>query len=80
MEQKLSLRQDTVIVVAVWLLATFFSALPFILSGQLNFTQAYFEAVSGWTTTGLSVVDVTVTPKVSELHFRQLHRLFYGPR
>jgi trk system potassium uptake protein TrkH len=28
------------------------------LSG-LNFTQAVFESVSGWTTTGLSVVDVT---------------------
>jgi len=25
----------------------------------LNFTQAVFESVSGWTTTGLSVVDVT---------------------
>lgn len=26
---------------------------------KLNFTQALFESVSGWTTTGLSVVDVT---------------------
>lgn len=75
--QKLTLRQDTVIVVSVWLLATFFSALPFMLSKQLNFTQAYFEAVSGWTTTGLSVVDVTVTPKIFLLH-RSLMQFFGG--
>ncbi|TGE35146.1 TrkH family potassium uptake protein [Desulfosporosinus fructosivorans] len=74
---KLTLRQDTVIVVSVWLMATFFSALPFMLSGQLNFTQAYFEAVSGWTTTGLSVVDVTVTPKVYLLH-RSIMQFFGG--
>ena len=63
-EKHLSLRQDTVIVAAVWLLAALFSALPFILSRQLNFTHAIFEAVRGWTTTGLSVVDVNVTPKI----------------
>ncbi len=75
--QKLTLRQDTVIVVSVWLMATIFSALPFMLSKQLNFTQSYFEAVSGWTTTGLSVVDVTATPKVYLLH-RSIMQFFGG--
>lgn len=76
-KQQLTLRQDTVIVVAVWLLAVFFSALPFMLSKQLNFTQAVFEAMSGWTTTGLSVVDVTVTPKIY-LMFRSIMQFFGG--
>lgn len=76
-KQQLTLRQDTVIVVSVWLLATLFSALPFMLSKQLNFTQAYFEAMSGWTTTGLSVVDVTVTPKIY-LMFRSIMQFFGG--
>ena len=31
------------------------SSLPFVISGQLNFVQAMFEVVSGYTTTGLSV-------------------------
>ncbi|OGO78915.1 MAG: hypothetical protein A2Y23_00210 [Clostridiales bacterium GWB2_37_7] len=76
-KQQLTLRQDTVIVVAVWLLAAFFSSMPFMLSKQLNFTQAFFEAVSGWTTTGLSVVDVTVTPKIY-LMFRSIMQFFGG--
>lgn len=75
--QKLSLGQDTVIVVSVWILASFFSAMPFMLSKQLNFTQAFFEAVSGWTTTGLSVVDVTVTPKIFLIH-RSIMQFFGG--
>ena len=53
------------------------SGLPFILSGQLNFTQAMFEAVSGWTTTGLSVVDVTKTPNTFLL-WRSTMQFFGG--
>lgn len=51
-------------VLYVWCFACAAGALPFVLSGQLRFVQALFEAVSGWTTTGLSVVDVTQTPQV----------------
>ncbi len=75
--RQLSQRQDTVIVISVWLAAVFFSALPFMLSKQLNFTQAIFESVSGWTTTGLSVVDVTVTPKIYLMH-RSIMQFFGG--
>lgn len=54
----LTLPEGTVIVVLAWLLAIGFGAVPFMLIGQLNFTQAVFEATSSWTTTGLSVVNV----------------------
>lgn len=57
----LTLHEGGVIVLLAWISSTVFSALPFIISGKLNFTQAIFEAVSGLTTTGLSVVDVTKT-------------------
>ncbi|MFT9494622.1 TrkH family potassium uptake protein [Anaerosolibacter sp.] len=57
----LTLHEGGIIVLLAWLSATLFSALPFIISGKLNITQAVFEAVSGLTTTGLSVVDVTKT-------------------
>ena len=73
---KLSIGQDAIIVVSVWILATLFSAIPFILSHQLNFTQAYFEAVSGWTTAGLSVVDVENCPKIFLIHRSIMH--FFG--
>lgn len=73
---KLSLSQDAVIVVFTWGIACLFSSIPWLMSGQLNFTGAYFESVSGWTTTGLSVIDPNVTP-----HIYLFHRsitLFFG--
>lgn len=76
-DYRLSIGNDAIIVVGTWLLATLFSSWPFILSGMLNFTQAYFEAMSGWTTTGLSVVDVTTAPHIFLL-FRSIIQFFGG--
>ena len=57
--------QDAVVTVFfVWTLAIFLSSLPFIFSGELNFSQAVFESTSGWTTTGLTMFsDVEVLPR-----------------
>lgn len=74
---RLSIGSDAVIVAGTWILAVFFSALPFIFARMLNFTQAYFEAMSGWTTTGLSVVDVTKAPMLF-LFFRSVMQFFGG--
>ena len=52
------------LVLYIWLYSFVMGAIPFVLSGQLTFVQALFESVSGWTTTGLSVVDVESTPTV----------------
>jgi len=76
-DYRLSIGSDAIIVVSIWILAAFFSALPFMLAGMLNFTQAFFEAMSGWTTTGLSVVDVTKAPKLF-LFFRSVMQFFGG--
>lgn len=68
---KSSLYEGSIIVLFAWTMGIIFGALPFILSHQLTLTQALFEAVSGWTTTGLSVVDVD-----SMNHLFQFHRCF----
>jgi len=60
----LNVQEGSIIVLLSWIVVCIFSALPLMINCQLNFTQAIFESVSGWTTTGLSVVDVT---KVSHL-------------
>lgn len=52
------------IVVGAWLYGFLLAAIPFYLYGNVNPVQALFEAVSGYTTTGLSVLDVSVTPQV----------------
>lgn len=48
-----------VIVLLSWMITCLFSAWPFMAVEGMNFTQAVFESVSGWTTTGLSVADLT---------------------
>lgn len=73
----LTIQEGGIIVIFTWVNAVIFSALPFILSGQLDFTQAVFESVSGWTTTGLSVVDVTKTDNIFLL-WRSLMQFFGG--
>lgn len=74
---ELSIHDGGVIVVFSWILTCLVSSTPFILEGSLNFTQAMFESVSGWTTTGLSVVDVTETSHLF-LFWRSIMQFFGG--
>ena len=53
---------NTVLFTWFWGIAV--GAMPFFLSKQLKLVQALFESVSGWTTTGLSVMDVTRTSHI----------------
>ncbi len=76
-DYRLTTGNAATVVVSIWIIATFFSSLPFIFSGMLNFSQAYFEAMSGWTTTGLSVIDVSKAPKIF-LIFRSIIQFFGG--
>ncbi|MFH1070643.1 MAG: TrkH family potassium uptake protein [Candidatus Glassbacteria bacterium] len=61
-EVVLNLRDGGVIVVLSWGIVCLVSAWPFQVSAGFDFTRAVFESVSGWTTTGLTVVN---TDKVS---------------
>lgn len=56
---KLEGHEDLGLIVLVWIVAIVVSAIPFMLKGTYNFTQAIFESTSGYTTTGLSMVDVS---------------------
>lgn len=60
--------EDIVLVVLVWFLTIFMSSFPYILFGNFTFTEAVFEAASGYTTTGVSVVDVEHVPKMLLLY------------
>lgn len=57
-------REGFVIVSLVWVVCSFFGSLPYILSGVLpEMHDAFFETMSGFTTTGSSVIDnVDVLP------------------
>ena len=58
----LSYQEGPVIVLLSWITAVLAGAIPFLVTLDLNFTQAVFESTSGWTTTGLSVVNVATAP------------------
>ncbi len=47
-----------------WIFASAFGALPLFLSGHLNYLDAFFETVSGFTTTGATVIsNVEILPQ-----------------
>ncbi len=73
----LSLEEGGVIVLLSWVTVTVFSAFPFMEILGLPFSRALFESVSGWTTTGLSVVDVTTAGPLV-LIFRSVMQLAGG--
>ncbi|MCH5306470.1 MAG: TrkH family potassium uptake protein [Prevotella sp.] len=52
-------RRDSYLLVTVtWIIFSIFGMLPFIISGYItNFTDAFFETMSGFTTTGASILD-----------------------
>ena len=58
-------KEGFVIVALSWIVMSIFGALPFYLSGYIpNYIDALFETVSGFTTTGASVLsDVEALPK-----------------
>jgi trk system potassium uptake protein TrkH len=58
-------RDGYIIVTLGWIVLSLFGTLPFLLSGTIpNFTNAFFETISGFTTTGASILnDIEAVPK-----------------
>jgi len=62
-----------------WLAAGLFGALPFLLSGAVpTFTDAYFESVSGFTTTGASIFTVIEDKPLPLLLWRSMTQWLGG--
>lgn len=64
-KEELRHKDAFIIVTLSWIAVAFFGALPFILSGCIHtFTDAYFESMAGFTTTGASIfTDIEILPK-----------------
>ena len=63
--EKLRDREGFAIVAVSWVCISFFGAIPFVLTGVCpQFIDAFFESMSGFTTTGASVLrDIDAAPK-----------------
>ena len=56
-ESRMGEREGYVIVAMVWVVFSAFGLLPYYLSGQVpSFTDAWFESMSGFTTTGATII------------------------
>jgi len=75
----LNYREGFAVVTLGWIAASFFGTLPFLFSGHfLSFADAFFETVSGFTTTGASILtDIEALPK-SLLYWRSLTQWLGG--
>ncbi len=57
-DKALTRRDGLLIVTSGWLSMSLFGALPYIISGAIpNYTDAFFETISGFTTTGATILD-----------------------
>ena len=57
-DNSMSRRDAYLVVSSAWIIFSFFGTFPFLTSGYLHsFTDAYFETMSGFTTTGATIID-----------------------
>ena len=66
-------KEGFLIVVSFWVILSIFGSMPFMLDKQLSlsFTDAFFESISGWTTTGATIITSLDILSPSILIYRQ---------
>lgn len=69
---RLNVRDMFLITSLVWTIASAFAALPFVFINHISFTDAYFETMSGLTTTGSTVLSGLDTMAPSILLWRSI--------
>jgi len=66
-KKELSTHDGFAVVTMGWFAMAIFSALPFYFSGTLDYTNSFFEAMSGLTTTGASVLGHSSTLLIEDV-------------
>lgn len=57
-KKEISIKSAMVFVTVIWLIGSAIAALPYFFSGDLSYLDGYFEAMSGFTTTGFSMYNL----------------------
>ncbi len=71
-KEQLSKKDGFLLVTLSWIVVSFIGSLPYIISAHMSLTNAFFETMSGFTTTGASILsDIESLPK-SILFWRSL--------
>ena len=78
-DNSLSRRDAYVVVSLIWVVFSLFGMVPFLLSGSVtNLASAYFETMSGFTTTGATVIDDVESLSHGLLFWRSLMQWIGG--
>jgi trk system potassium uptake protein TrkH len=79
-EEKISgNKEGYIIVTSIWIILSLFGTLPYLLTGTLNnFTDAFFESMSGFTTTGATVITDIEAVNRGVLFWRSLSQWLGG--
>ncbi|MEN3322863.1 potassium transporter TrkG [Mariniflexile soesokkakense] len=64
-KKEMNKREGYIVVTFGWIIMSLSGTLPYVLTGSVpNFTNAFFETMSGYTTTGASILnDIEIIPK-----------------
>lgn len=78
-KKEIDKRDGYITVVLVWIVFTLFGSLPYLISESIpRFTDAFFETISGFTTTGSTIlIDIEALPK-DILYWRSLTQWLGG--
>ena len=77
--QAINKRDGFIIVSSTWVVISLFGTLPFLLSGAIdNFTDAFFETMSGFTTTGATILTDIEAVSKGVLYWRSLTQWIGG--
>lgn len=72
-DKKLSKREGYIIVTFGWIFMSLSGTLPYLFTGAIpSFTNAFFETISGYTTTGASILDDIEALSYGVLFWRSL--------
>jgi len=67
-KDELRIREGFAIVALAWFVLSLVGALPFVITGVLgSYTDAFFETMSGFTTTGATILGGVGTPAIEEI-------------
>ena len=73
-DSSIKIKEGFLIVVLFWVLLSFLGSFPFMfdINLSMSFADAFFESVSGWTTTGATIINNLDVLSPSILIYRQL--------
>lgn len=73
----LTIQEGAVVMAVIWITACAVGSIPFMIINEMDITLALFESTSGYTTTGLTIIDHAETPRMLLL-FRSVTHLAGG--